>query len=144
MSLVYLAGPVDDVDAITANYWRSEVAKHVTSWSEGHVCYDPQRPWLVAASGLPANARYIDLVNREVIRVAVAVIANLAGPGRGIGTIREIEFARSIDRPVLVFVPDDLPPTVALHDLLVVRMTGSWADTEWVYGAVSGFLELYL
>lgn len=125
--LVYLAGPIDDISTDQARSWRASLAAVLNSL--GHVAFDPSAPWLIGRDQLADGAAAIDLGNRQVIRRSAAVIANLAGPGRGWGTIREIEFARSLGIPVLAIVPDDLPTTVALHDLEVLPVE---TDSDWV------------
>jgi len=115
--MFYLAGPVDDVDVAVASGWRDQVAAALGNM--GHISYSPHKPWHATSEQASAHGASIDAVNRQVIVMADAVIANLAGAGRGFGTLREIEFATSICRPVLVFTAKGYRP-VAFHDLFVV------------------------
>lgn len=94
--LIYLAGPIDDVEVEEAQGWREQIAVDLP---EGVVLFSPAHAFLnVNAS----NIKRADWANRHVINCADAVIANLDGDGRGFGTIREIEFAVRIGRPVVV------------------------------------------
>lgn len=108
--LAYLAGPLDDVDDGTAWYDEIELLA-----PPGWVLYCPGSAFKSPGSDPAA----LDQANRAVIEHSAAVlIAYLDGPGRGFGTIREIEYARSLHRGVVV-VAQHLPSLLA-HDVLVV------------------------
>ena len=105
--LVYLAGPLDGLD-IDGTTWYDEFNKLKPDKLVGFM---PGRAYLGAAG----HAKSMDDANRAVIRVSLCVLANLSGPGRALGTIREIEFAVQHGKPV--FVVGDLSASLAAHDL---------------------------
>jgi nucleoside 2-deoxyribosyltransferase len=142
---VYLAGPIDDVTTAQARGWRASLGAVLNEL--GYIGFDPAAPWLVQTNQLAVFAAAIDAGNRAVLQDCCAVIANLAGPGRGLGTIREIEFARSLLLPVMAILPDGLAPTVALHDLVVAKIAGDpseqmefWADHARIRAIVERFV----
>lgn len=95
--LVYLAGPQDDVSTEQARGWRETLMSNAPS---GVAFFSPAHAY---GNVNPASFPPVDVCNRMVIRhVADAVIANLNGPGRAFGTIREIEWARAFNKPVVV------------------------------------------
>lgn len=111
--LVYLAGPQDDVTSEEARHWRAEIAKRLPA----HVaCFSPAHAYLgVGASSFPV----VDAANRTMITYCDLMIAWLAGEGRGFGTIREIEFAVAMDKPVIVVGPA-IRLSLMSHDVTVV------------------------
>ena len=109
--LVYCAGPLDGV-----------------SWGEGRDWYEEMAAlsplgWALYCPGLAfkdatEDPRSMDVANRVVISHACdVVIAKLDGPGMGFGTIREIEFARMLGKPVIVI--GEIVSLLA-HDIKVV------------------------
>lgn len=119
--LVYLAGPQDDVTVETAQGWREQLALEAPS---GVAFYSPAHAYLnVNRASFPA----VDFMNRKAIETAHAVIANLSGPGRGFGTIREIEFA--VAQQTGVWVVGELEHSLMTHDLhLVATPEAALAD----------------
>ena len=113
--LVYLAGPIDGVSSEEALGWRREISGSVP---RGVVCFSPCSAYLETATGKAA-----DRANRAVIRETDLLIANLLGGGLKIGTMREIEYARSLSIPVLV-ISADARASLAAHDLTVVDTLG--------------------
>lgn len=94
--MVYLAGPQDDVSGEIARGWREELAASAPS---GVSFFSPAHAYLnVNAASFPP----VDWLNRKAIEASHAVIANLSGPGRGFGTIREIEYAAAHNTMVQV------------------------------------------
>jgi len=109
--LIYLAGPQDDVDQDTARGWREELGRLAPS---GVAFFSPAHAYLnVNTMSFPA----VDRMNREAINQSHALIANLSGPGRGFGTIREIEFALS--QQTAVWVVGDVGHALMTWDLHV-------------------------
>lgn len=107
--VMYLAGPMDGVPTQEAAGWREALATEFPQV----LFFMPNCAYRNASK---ASAGTVDHLNRHVISCCSAVIANLTGPGRGFGTIREIEFARSQTRFVGVACrPDD---DLALHSLM--------------------------
>lgn len=116
--LAYLAGPLDGLD-YDGRAWYDEVA-HLSP--PGWVLFKPGNAYAFPGSDPVA----LDKANRAVISEAMAVmIAYLDGPGRGFGTIREIEFAKHIGRPVVVIASK--LPSLLTYDLDVV----SSVDEVW-------------
>lgn len=107
---VYLAGPIDGIDQDRAQRWRALVADLFPSV----LFFDPSRAWHNAG---PEMAWALDSAHRQMICCADGVLANLRGEGRAIGTIREIEYARSQGRPVAVAGLDQ-NVTLMAYDLL--------------------------
>lgn len=94
--LIYLAGPQDDVTTEQARGWREELAAGAPT---GVAFFSPAHAYMgVNQASFPA----VDSMNRHAIQASHAVIANLSGPGRGFGTIREIEYAIAHNRFVQV------------------------------------------
>lgn len=114
--LIYLAGPMDDVTEKEAKNWREKLAEvaplDVAFFSPAHAYF--------GASVI--TARGVDYVSRCVINACSGLLANLAGAGRGFGTIREIEFARRFGKPVAVVGSLD---SLLTYDVFVV---GSLVD----------------
>jgi len=94
--IIYLAGPIDGINPGDARGWREQVEDQVPT---GVLLFSPAHAYMNVR---PVNAQAIDWINKTVIRQCDGVLANLSGPGRGFGTIREIEFARLGGKPVAV------------------------------------------
>ena len=100
-SMVYLAGPIDDIDHNDAKSWRDLMARQL--WTKGISCYNP-----VLAFKLNVERRndylskQVITINKRAIEACDLLVANLSGPGRGFGTIREIEYAKSIGKEVII------------------------------------------
>jgi nucleoside 2-deoxyribosyltransferase len=112
VSLIYLAGPLDglEIDG-TAWYDDFDAVRPVSV-----VGFMPGRAYLGASMRMVGSS--VEAANRAVIEASLGVLANLSGPGRALGTIREIEFARSRGKPVIAI--GDLDVSLASHDLRVV------------------------
>lgn len=121
--MFYLAGPIDGVNQADARSWRAAVASILTE--AGHTAFNPATAWHMNAA-TDASNKQIDQVNRAAVCLSDGIIANLCGVGLGLGTAREIEYARSEDLPVLAFVPPNYL-AVALHDLSVRY----WEPDKW-------------
>jgi nucleoside 2-deoxyribosyltransferase len=109
---IYLAGPIDGINTQEAQGWRRRVA---SSAPTGVLFFDPSRAWWGAT---PATAAAVDHGNRIQIMSCDGVLANLSGPGRGFGSVREIEFARLHGKPVAVVSREPLVSLTA-HDLFL-------------------------
>lgn len=114
-SLVYLAGPIDDITTTEASGWRVEVSGALAS--KGINSFNPHAAYSIA--NLRPICQQVAEIDRSAIRHCDALIANLLGSGRAFGTIREVEFARSLDKRVIV-VAEKLESAFA-HDVQVVR-----------------------
>jgi len=117
--LAYLAGPLDGIPHGDGCDWY-EVIEALAP--PGWVCYLPG--YAFASPGSDPAA--LDAANRSVITHATAVvIANLSGPGRAFGTIREIEFAKARGLPVVV-VATELESLLAYDVDVVSSLEDVW------------------
>lgn len=131
MYSVYLAGPMDGVSSDDAGEWREKLASEFPDV----LFYMPNTAYRNANR---YNAVVMDGLNRHAINQCTGMIANLLGPGRAFGTIREVEYARLRSKRVVVVAhPKDvgehtlmtydlgleLTPTAAMENLLTY-----WAD----------------
>jgi nucleoside 2-deoxyribosyltransferase len=95
--LIYAAGPLDGLDddeqARQAS-WRGELEP-----PPGVIIFDPGRAYHGVGKH---SAVAIDDVNRVIIRQCDGMLAHLDSPARCFGTIREIEYARSMRKPVVI------------------------------------------
>lgn len=106
--LIYLAGPLDGL-SIDGTTWYDEFE---TLCPDDVVGFMPGRAFIGAAE----NPSGMDAANRAVIRASHGVLANLSGPGRAFGTIREIEFAKSLGVPVIVV--GDVASSLMAYDVI--------------------------
>lgn len=111
-SIVYLAGPVDSVDFDSANQWRDKVAREL----RGIVtCFNPV---LAFAHGDEGAAKKVVDINRFAIQKCDVVLANLSY-GLAFESIREIEYARTIGKPVICVVGSYV--SFGMYDLQKVK-----------------------
>lgn len=111
--IIYLAGPIDDIDREEAREWREQVGDQFGS---GTLLYSPAHAFVNAHY---INARAIEFVNRLVLQNCDGVLANLSGSGRAFGTIREIEFARLHGKPVAVVADVSMNVHFSTFDLML-------------------------
>lgn len=114
--MIYLAGPIDDITINQARTWREEAGLDLPT---GVVLFSPAHAYQGEVS--EATAPKVDYINRVNIAFCDGMIANLSGPGRGFGTVREIEFARSRNKPVVVIDSIDHIVSMMAHDLHLVK-----------------------
>src|SRR5690606_27011016 len=105
--LVYLAGPIDGVQRQEALDWREDVSQRLNQ--AGISTFSPAHAFSVVYFGgnNPSNeatARAVTKINRYAIGQSSVVLAYLPKDRITIGTIREIEYAVSIGKPVVVLV----------------------------------------
>lgn len=98
-TIIYLAGPMDDVPFAEADGWRSKIAAGYPDV----LFYMPNRAYINASK---FNASIVRHMNNHAIKCSHGLLANLTGPGRGFGTIREIEYSRSTGGHVAVACND--------------------------------------
>lgn len=94
--LIYLAGPLDDPDLQPdALQWREalQIERHDVAF------VSPQHAFLRVSM---QSAEAVILGNRAMIYASDGLLASLDG-GFPFGTIREIEYARALEKPVAVF-----------------------------------------
>jgi hypothetical protein len=92
--LIYLAGPIDDIEQEDARGWREEVGEQ----GEFVCFFSPAHAYIGVGKHTISVA---DFVNRHVIDFSHGVLANFE-EGAGFGTIREIDHARRSNTPVVV------------------------------------------
>jgi len=112
---IYLAGPIDGISIEEGCSWREELAKSVPS---GVLLVSPAHAYLGTVN--TANAKQMDYLNRNLIQNCQGFLANLLGPGRGFGTVREIEFAVLSNRFVAVAGHDSLHESMMTYDFPIV------------------------
>ena len=136
--LVYLAGPVDGVQRQEALDWRENVSQRLNQADIS--TFSPAHAFSVVYSGsnsLPnkVTARAVTEINRYAISQSSVVLAYLPKDRITIGTIREIEYAVSIGKPVVTLVEHTDIPFLSLHDVIQVS---DWDE------AVSAVIEALL
>lgn len=137
--LVYLAAPIDGVDENNRTLLVDTVceALHKINVAVFRPVYAFAQTSITAMTN---NADKIRAINRAAITNCNALIAILSGPGRALGTIREIEFARSVKKPVFVvgsFVSLEAFDVCMVHPDLMGRpeswqklLLDQWVDQE--------------
>lgn len=131
--LVYLAGPIDGVQRQEALDWREDISQRLNRASIS--TFSPAHAFSVAYFGgnSPSNkaaARAVTEINRYAISQSSMVLAYLPKDRITIGTIREIEYAISIGKPVVVLVERTDTPFLSLYDTIQV------SDWDEAVGAV--------
>lgn len=121
--LVYLAGPVDGVQRQEALDWREDVSQRLNK--AGISTFSPAHAFSVVYfnNNSPSNkatARAVTEINRYAISQSSVVLAYLPKDRITIGTIREIEYAISIGKPVVVLVERTDTPFLSLYDTIQV------------------------
>lgn len=114
--LVYLAGPIDGVSQDEAIGWREATAAAINK--KGINVFNPAKAYNIC--DLSTVKKQIADIDRAAIRECDVVIANLYGNGKGFGTIREIEYAVSLGKRVIVVI-DKLESAFA-HDVEAVEL----------------------
>jgi len=131
--LVYLAGPVDGVQRKEALDWREDVSQRLNR--AGVSTFSPAHAFSVVYfnSNGPSNkvtAQAVTEINRYAISQSSVVLAYLPKDRITIGTIREIEYAISIGKPVVALVEHTDISFLSLHDTIQV------SDWDEAIGAV--------
>ena len=121
--LVYLAGPVDGVQRQEALDWRENVSRRLNQASIS--TFSPAHAFSVVHFGgnsplNKATAQAVTEINRCAIRQSSVVLAYLPKDRITIGTIREIEYAVSIGKPVVVLIERTDIPFLSLYDTIQV------------------------
>ena len=131
--LVYLAGPIDGVQRQEALGWREEMSQRLNQ--AGISTFSPAHAFSVAylSSSVPSSkvvARAVTEINRYAISQSSVVLAYLPKDRTTVGTIREIEYAVSIGKPVVVPVKHANASFLSLYDTIQV------SDWDEAVGAV--------
>ena len=131
--LVYLAGPVDGVQRKEALDWREDVSQRLNC--AGVSTFSPAHAFSVVyfggnGSSNKVTARAVTEINRYAISQSSVVLAYLPKGRITIGTIREIEYAISIGKPVVVLVEYTDISFLSLYDTIQV------SDWDEAVGAV--------
>lgn len=99
---VYLAGPIDAIDPLEASCWRVKVATELAK--NGILSFNPFTPYQFGSNPTQTQKEQIIQINLEAIRQCDVVFVYL--PVQNVpafGTIREIEYARSLGKDVIVY-----------------------------------------
>jgi nucleoside 2-deoxyribosyltransferase len=131
--LVYLAGPVDGVQRKEALDWREDVSQYLNR--AGISTFSPAHAFSVVYFGgngpsHKVTAQTVTEINRYAISQSSVVLAYLPKDRITIGTIREIEYAISIGKPVVVLVEHTDVSFLSLYDTIQV------SDWDEAVGAV--------
>ncbi len=121
--LVYLAGPVDGVQRQEALDWREDMSQRLNQ--AGISTFSPAHAFSVMHFGgnSPSNkatAQAVTEINRYAISQSSVVLAYLPKDRTTIGTIREIEYAVSIGKPVVVLIEHTDVSFLSLYDTIQV------------------------
>ena len=112
--LVYLAGPIDAAPDCGLS-WREGVIDKLRA--RGYHTYSPAHAFFLSPAGdMMKIARQVDTINRLAIGRCDVVLAYLPKDCRTVGTPREVEYAKTIGKPVVVVID---PPNqhIALWDV---------------------------
>ena len=131
--LVYLAGPVDGVQRQEALDWREGVSQRLNR--AGISTFSPAHAFSVVyfnsnGPSIKTTAQAVTEINKYAISQSSVVLAYLPKDRITIGTIREIEYAVSIGKPVVVLVERTDVSFLSLHDTIQV------SDWDEAVGAV--------
>lgn len=97
--LVYLCGPIDSVSLGVATGWRGKVQEelyNITSF------FDPAQVFTACSADV---AEKVVQINREAIKKCDILFCDITA-GRYFESIREIEFARTLNKPVICVCGD--------------------------------------
>lgn len=132
--MIYLAGPMDGISDQEAHGWREQIAIEYPNI----LFFMPHRAY---ANSSRHTALSVDHMNRHAINCSSGLLANLIGPGRGFGTIREIEFARMKQKRVAIAADER---DIGQHTLLAydIDVQATITDAmnsllEWLTDAVN-------
>lgn len=114
-NMVYLAGPIDNVDTALALGWRKSTGEILATC--GVTSFNPCAAFFV---GKQPPAELIRSINRHALFVSHICLVNLTGPTMGFGTLREIEYARSLGKRVIVAHNSKLDNHLDAYDLELV------------------------
>lgn len=133
--LVYLAGPIDAVPDCGIS-WRENVIDKLSA--RGHHTYSPAHAFFlspasdvmkIARGDAMKIARQVDAINRLAIGQCDVVLAYLPRDYRTVGTPREIEYARTIGKPVATVID---PPDQHLSLWDVYRTASFDEAVDWI------------
>jgi nucleoside 2-deoxyribosyltransferase len=116
VKLAYLAGPIDAEDVATAMGWRGTTTDYLLKLG-GWAVFNPMTAYGIKTIDKDISAK-VSTINRAAIAQSDLVIVNLATVARALGTIREIEYARSLGIRVMAYGPD-LGKHIEAHDIEV-------------------------
>src|SRR5690606_11988362 len=100
--LVYLSGPIDAAPDRGLS-WRESVIEKLRV--RGFHTYSPAHAFFLSPAGdMMKIAQQVDAINRLAIGLCDVVLAYLPGGYRTVGTPREIEYARTVGKPVVAVI----------------------------------------
>lgn len=109
-NLIYLAGAIDDVTGLEARGWRREITEKLAIHKKINV-FNPVTAYNIV--DLDVAKKAIVEIDRMAIAQCDIIIAYLAGEGRSFGTIREVEFAKSLGKRVIL-ISEYIPSAFAI------------------------------
>lgn len=115
--IVYLAGPIDGVEVTAATEWRTKTAKELGD--AGVSTFNPAGPFRFG-DVTDKMDKFVIETNKSALAQCDVLLANLSGVGRGIGTIREIEYAINRGIQVIVVLPMASTHHSSLYDTTIV------------------------
>jgi len=104
---VYLAGPIDHVEAREHNVWRLVFENRLIQAGGKLLVYDPKRAFSVAPTSQPVILKHI---NDTAIRACDALFAAVFPDIPSWGTPIEITFADALGKPIVLWTPEGCPP----------------------------------
>ena len=125
--LVFLSGPIDAALDYGLSWRKSVIGKLSV---RGYHTYSPAHAFFLSPAGDAMKiARQVDTINRFAVGQCDVVLAYLPRDCRTVGTPREIEYARTIGKPVVAVID---PPNqhIALWD--VHRVASFDEALDWI------------
>ena len=125
--LVFLSGPIDAASDYGLS-WRKDVIDKLCA--RGYHAYSPAHAFFLSLAGDTMKAaRRVDTINRLAINQCDVVLAYLPRDCRTVGTPREIEYARTIGKPVVAVID---PPNQHISLWDVHRVASFDEAIDWI------------
>jgi len=116
--LVYLAGPIDDISIKESHNWREDIARRLAY--RGISSFNPAKAYTLTLLNPPSDL--IKNINRFAIEQCDVVVVYLYGEGKGYGTMREIEYAKNINKRVIVIGNlSEISSHLEMYDIEIVE-----------------------
>ena len=144
--VVYLAGPIDELEKGEGDFWYADVAESLRQYlsqdNDGKhtdpVFYGPADAFRHSFGSSLTNHEgkaYVRAVNRVALGLADLVVVKLYPRDKCFGTIREVEAARQEGKPVLYLSPLPLENVEALDLIWLGGTEPDWSrafpERDW-------------
>lgn len=133
--LIYLATPIDQANSTPDRPRFSQVDELAKHLSTEHLVYRPERAFSMTTQSIDNNLRHrgVESINRVALSQSDILVASLPWGVRTVGVHREIEYAVSMEMPVVVCT-DDVEKTKRSFSLSDVDVIGYGKQEllEWV------------